>query len=501
MAILENLTKPVSRKTQGAIILGLILMLSFLARLPFLNVPLDGDSGVFTAIGRLIARHGLLLYRDLFEIKPPGIYFLFAALFKVIDLDLFGVNVFTACWNTANVFLVYLLAKRLFNKKTALIAAFFYGLFSSSPVISGTFPLTENFMITFTVMGAFFVIKSIQENRNFYFLAGLFYGVGFLFKQIAAMEMFAAVILLFLASFRPGGKVEIKYFLRGLLFYSGGLILIFGISALYFFIKGAYNDFIFCALIYNFKYISVGYRSLSSYWLHFFNANFAIFRATALLWITSAIFMAETFKDIFTKRPAAGEKQAVLNRIFLLVWIIFAFIGVCLSGQFIVHYYIVLMPPFSIACAAALTRPWAARRNSFYNAVMYILTAVCVIYAIAVHYRYYFTYKPEEIAINVFGDSPFNEARQVPTSRYLWLSHYTVYYRPGAVDEVAHALAEHPPKYIVIDTHIGHWIHEPIFKPIKDFFDRNKYIPEKDFSVVRNGKFQYNFLVSRRIER
>jgi 4-amino-4-deoxy-L-arabinose transferase-like glycosyltransferase len=80
------------RNRDGSLVLA-VSALTFLLRLPFWSRPLDMDEGLY-AYGAWRMLKGLVLYRDLYDLKPPGIYFLDALIFRVAGPD--AVNLYVA---------------------------------------------------------------------------------------------------------------------------------------------------------------------------------------------------------------------------------------------------------------------------------------------------------------------------------------------------------------------------------------------------------------------
>ena len=58
-----------------------ISALTFFLRIPFWSRPFEMDEGLYAYGGWQILK-GLILYRDLYDLKPPGIYYLNALLFS-----------------------------------------------------------------------------------------------------------------------------------------------------------------------------------------------------------------------------------------------------------------------------------------------------------------------------------------------------------------------------------------------------------------------------------
>src|SRR5262249_45892964 len=64
----------------------LIVVGAFVVRLTGFVEPLGPDQGVFATIGWGM-QHGLALYRDLWEQKPPGIYLMYRLAFALFGTD------------------------------------------------------------------------------------------------------------------------------------------------------------------------------------------------------------------------------------------------------------------------------------------------------------------------------------------------------------------------------------------------------------------------------
>src|SRR5438445_77553 len=86
----------------------------FLLRLPSIVEPLwYGDEGIYEVIGMAL-NHGRLLYRDIWDNKPPLLYLLYTVFQSNQPLIRF------VCMlaGLASVILFYFLAKKLFHKKS-----------------------------------------------------------------------------------------------------------------------------------------------------------------------------------------------------------------------------------------------------------------------------------------------------------------------------------------------------------------------------------------------
>ena len=542
------------------------LLFSFMARVPFLNVPLDRDSAGYAVCGRLMSK-GFILYKDVFEHKPPGLHFIFAWVYKFFDLDVFGVNLFASLWSLFNVLAIYLFTREAFkDRRISFLAALLFGLFSSSPLVNGIGALTENFMITFIILGNLFVLKALRQKgnsvlsrpetapfraqmscgrssiqllgpwgtsgfsrRGSIFFAGILFGSGLIFKQVAMFEFAAACIFFCAVSF--GTYRQIRLVIKGLVLCLAGFLIPVIFCVLYFWLKGALKDFVLCTFNFNLVYVGLGNKSVGT--SQFVNSNVQMFQANSLLYLGGIAFIVYAAMRLAGKPllEAASEKTA---QPFLLLplWSIFTFAGICLGKRFFSHYYINLLPSLSIMAAFIMVSFFNLesklyRLKRFAIAVMLFSLA----YSFWLNYKYYIVYTPDEISMRTYEGQAFVSARQlgaylkentdaddrifnwsdeaevlfyaqrIPVTRYMWLLPYTFLADgiPGAMDEVQKSLFKHPPKYIVIDTRFLDWFAFAKYqnKGMGDFFKKHNYVLEKDFPVIYGKTKLYDLLTYR----
>src|ERR1019366_3132286 len=87
---------PSSRSAPWAWRVG-ALGLVFLRALPHLRFPLGRDQATYCQIAQQLL-HGQLLYRDLWDNKPPGIFFLYAPFVKLSGPVMWCVGAMDVVW-------------------------------------------------------------------------------------------------------------------------------------------------------------------------------------------------------------------------------------------------------------------------------------------------------------------------------------------------------------------------------------------------------------------
>ena len=104
---------------------ALVASVAFILRFPSIVQPIGVDQGIFLTSGWAMTR-GLVLYRDIWDQKPPGIHLTYAA-----AVALFGPHASIVFWldilaAIATCGLVYAIARRTSNAVTARTAAVIY---------------------------------------------------------------------------------------------------------------------------------------------------------------------------------------------------------------------------------------------------------------------------------------------------------------------------------------------------------------------------------------
>ena len=141
--------------------LTLLVLLGIALRIPSLFEPYwYGDEAIYLTLGEGI-RQGLLLYRDIFDHKPPLIYLLAA-----IAGSVFWFKFILLVWNTVAIILFWKLAKNF-------LAALLFVLVTSLPLLEGNIANAELFILGPT-LGAYLLLSNQEKiTPKRVFLAGI----------------------------------------------------------------------------------------------------------------------------------------------------------------------------------------------------------------------------------------------------------------------------------------------------------------------------------------
>lgn len=141
--------------------------------------PVHQDEKVFLAVAKAITV-GKYPYKDIADNKPPGIYYLLALGYRVFGEGKWY-RVFVIISNIVSAWFIGKLTK------SWIMPAIFFILL---PYYQGEFALTEVFMLPWLLGSTLYLMKPNQT-----FVAGLWLGMAFLFKQTALVNLLAGLMV------------------------------------------------------------------------------------------------------------------------------------------------------------------------------------------------------------------------------------------------------------------------------------------------------------------
>lgn len=298
------------------------VILFFLLRLPSLFEPYwYGDEGIYLALGQGI-RHGLLLFQQIHDNKPPTLYYL-AALVRTV----FGFRLLLFLVMIPTIYLFYRLAKNFLSPRLVKYSTLLFLLLTSIPLLEGNIANAEVFMLLPTILAIYIFYKYSQFSglpAKALASAGLLLGLAFTIKVPVAAEF--AFLCLWLLIFQ---KSKIK----NLFIFSFSFLTPIIIYLIYFTLRGALQPFLFAALLQNFGYLSswsTGTQQASV-------ASGGLFGRGIILLIIWVLSFFLYYRQKISK-----------NLLFLSAWFVAALFGALLSGRPYPHYLIQVLPPLCL---------------------------------------------------------------------------------------------------------------------------------------------------------
>ncbi len=305
----------------------------FLLRLPSLLEPYwYGDEGINQVLG-LAIKTGRLLYRDIWDNKPPLLYMLYS----LLNSDQFTLRLVSLVFGILSLIVFFALSRKLFEEKEgnkiAILSTIIFGLLFALPIVEGNIANAENFMLLPIILSGF-IIYSAKERlkKNILMLSGLMLGIAFLFKIVGIFDFAAFFLFLFILNL-PRKISNLKntiyaqfYFLLPFIF---GFVFPIAFSSLFFLFHGlsAFKYFLEASFIRNIDYVGYGNK----------------FIVPQGLLISKLLILSLFLLFLFAKRNNFSR-----TTLFILIWFAFSLFNAFFSGRPYTHYILVFIPSFSL---------------------------------------------------------------------------------------------------------------------------------------------------------
>ncbi len=302
------------------------------------NAPLPSrDSGVFLYVGWRFL-NGDIPYRDVWDHKPPLIYFVDALGISLTPNSLWGVWFLQAIFIFFTLLIIYKLLEREFGIYAALsgMIIFISGLLTTLE----TGNVTEEYALVFQALCFWLFISAGRKDFpvRASFWIGLFGGLAFNFKQTTigiwiTYALFLLVIRLF----------QRKFPFKDLASLAVGWALPSIVFVIYFASLNALPDYWEQAFLYNFIYIGKhdGIRRLVPVFIKGFAylSNGWVLYLTILGWLAALVY-------VWFKRKRFSEMHPLI--LIALINLPIETLFILISGRSIIHYYLTLLPVMSI---------------------------------------------------------------------------------------------------------------------------------------------------------
>jgi hypothetical protein len=168
-------------------ICGSLALFTVITRLPILTYPKAcDDEQVYVVVAREMVHAGRP-YVDAVERKPPLLFYLYDAILRLCgEYNYFALHVVSVLWTMATMMLLYLIARRLFDRRTGFVAALTYAIFIAWANYTNL-AFNGELLMNLPVVAAFAIAfrHSRSKLRADLLAAGALIAVAFLLKQPA----------------------------------------------------------------------------------------------------------------------------------------------------------------------------------------------------------------------------------------------------------------------------------------------------------------------------
>ena len=175
----------------------LVLIFSMTIRFLWLNTTIERDEGTFAYIGwRLL--EGEKLYSELYDLKGPVTYFLYAASLGLLGNNIQSVRFLNNILFSVSVPIFFLLVRKWYGVRIAFFAASIYAIFMSTPIFEGHLAMTESLSIPIIVSSIYLAELKFEPFRESVckVLSGTLMSIACLIRQTAIAGLLLLVLLI-----------------------------------------------------------------------------------------------------------------------------------------------------------------------------------------------------------------------------------------------------------------------------------------------------------------
>ena len=342
--------------------IGVLLLLAaagILVRCVSIVEPLGIDQSLWASAVRGMAR-GQLLYQDVWEQRPPGIYFLYLAGFRV-----FGWTASTVAWldivaAAATAGLLFAVGRASGSARTGAAAAALYGVLTLPAGLYGhggflERSVCETFIAVAVALGAWFAVR-FRERPGFWpaFGIGLCSGAAIVLKPNAGLYLPA--LLLWIIAYRPARRGGRAWFVRPALAAAIGTAVFPALTLLWLWRLGLLREAAIAVIDFNRFYVAQGFDA-GQYVVDFSRAVFLRVKTNGL-WLAGIVGAGAALWELARTRrlpPLAG---------LAVLWGAAATLVIVVNGARLFNsYFIQALPPLALL-AAWLLAEWTRRSHA-----------------------------------------------------------------------------------------------------------------------------------------
>lgn len=344
--------------------LFVLLAAVLLLRIPTLFEPYSyGDEMIYLTLGEG-ARQGLTLYKDIHDNKPPLLYFTAA-----IAGSLFWFKAILALWHIITIFLFWKLTEKFFEKspKARFIATTLFAILTTIPLFEGNIANAEVFMLGFTILSFLYLLRENARKTDF-FIGGVFLSIAGLYKIPALFDVFA--VLIFFAYQVKSLKInQLLPKFKNFAIFGVGVFTPFVLVIIWYFSKGALNEYVSAALMQNVGYLSTWRPDDAQ--KSFIERNGPLLLRFTLLAVGLLI--------LFIKRS-----KLTLSFTFASAWLLSSVFATTLSERPYPHYMIQVVPGIVLMISYFFTN----------KTKLHVYALIPLLVAVAAPFYYKFWYYP-----------------------------------------------------------------------------------------------------------
>lgn len=336
------------------IIITLVVILRAPTLLPSMSLT---DEDYYSTIASDILDGGKV-YHTAVDTKPPGIYYIYAGVFRIAGRNnLLAVHLLAILVVAATALVVRRIGTGVADEWSGAWSGIGYALFVHAYLPGDTLPAnTEIFASLLLSLSILAFLKGEKRARgSWMFLSGMLVGAATLIRQPSAVNVGVMAACLVYAWLIPGTQTLGNVVRAGICIVAGFVAPIAGL-AFYYESQGNLHDAYLWAWVFAIRYVE-SETTLAYVLEHIVTIHFTVLLSWALLWYFGICQVIASLKSM--RHSTAGSTSAVL----LVLWLGVTYLTIFIGWRFPGHYHLTVLPPLSILAGQAFSRFVAQQRS------------------------------------------------------------------------------------------------------------------------------------------
>lgn len=336
----------------------ILLALTCAVRLPFF-MQADDDEFFFALMAQRWLE-GNLPYATGFDVKPPGIFFIFAVFQSLFGASLATIKGMEILFVALGALGLYQIMDRHASRTAAMWAGGLYPVYMLA--LAGTNAAVMIIQAPFIIFGIHAALRASDDNFKAALISGLLVGMAGMIKQTAIFEATMIAIVLIGLSWRTSR-------IKTLLVYAAAAALPFAVFAAYFWANGylweMLNAIIFLAKARTDPAVLAGYDPKFAFYLTPQGAlvNGILLSAPLLFLWACALFCGTRWQKVTVNVPP---------KILMVAggWMLAALAGAAMGRMLATYYLLAIVPPLIVLSSAFLAHGLELNRQQVAFAVI-----------------------------------------------------------------------------------------------------------------------------------
>lgn len=310
-----------------------ILLLSAIIGSVSLTYPFGRDQGIYAYAGKMLLE-GKIDYKYVFDLKPPGVHYLFALGQLIFGKSMQAMRFFDIFWQCVTGMVIFLITLKITSSKlSSLFASFMYIFLYYRLDYWHTLQADGFLNLPFALSILILLGENIDNFKTKYLYSGVLFGCAILFKYTLILFLPLAALVLFYNS-----KKHLYNSFKKLLLFVSGFIIINVIVLVVYYFSGALGEFWNIQFVQIPKYAELGYGTES---IDFIIANILrlLFRSVyaPLIWLSVIVTVYYAVKRKLSR-----------DVLLILMWMVSTIIGLIIQWKFFYYHFLVIIPPIAI---------------------------------------------------------------------------------------------------------------------------------------------------------